>query len=230
MDRTAWIAVTLCVIGLVLWEFYLVKQTPRKPVPVITGPTQASPVPLLTPSASPSTAPTAVAPAIAPKAPEAVPSFSEKIESLRNSDVELRLTNRGGGIKEVVLLNQVAEKGERVVLNSEEKKDNFVAEMDVDLENRGSQPFQRAGYFVALGSAAPIHPKDYPYYTRLVWCIDGKAKGIDVGWFAASGGFLGINARAARPFYQENIAGAEWVAVSDQFFTTLLAPLTAKAN
>jgi YidC/Oxa1 family membrane protein insertase len=280
MDRTAWIAVTLCVIGLVLWEFYLVKQTPRKPVPVTTGPTQASPVP--TPSASPSTAPTAVASAIAPKAPEPGPSFPEKIESLRNSDVELRLTNRGGGIKEVVLLNQVAEKGERVVLNSaecapigaitdqpsspelpeftasrelnsavrferttaeqvtirkrffflksEEKKDNFVAEMDVDLENRGSQPFQRASYFVALGSAAPIHPKDYPYYTRLVWCIDGKAKGIDVGWFAASGGFLGINARAARPFYQENIAGAEWVAVSDQFFTTLLAPLTAKAN
>ncbi len=280
MDRTAWIAVTLCVIGLVLWEFYLVKQTPRKPVPVATGPTEASPAP--TPSTSPSTTPTAVAPVIAPKAPEAVPSFSEKIESLRNSDVELRLTNRGGGIKEVVLLNQVAEKGERVVLNSaecapigaitdqpsspelpeftasrelnsavrferttaeqvtirkrfffpksEEKKDNFVAEMDVDLENRGSQPFQRAGYFVALGSAAPIHPKDYPYYTRLVWCIDGKAKGIDVGWFAASGGFLGINARAARPFYQENIAGAEWVAVSDQFFTTLLAPLTAKAN
>jgi YidC/Oxa1 family membrane protein insertase len=280
MDRTAWIAVALCVIGLVLWEFYLVKQTPRKPVPVTTGPTQASPVP--TPSASPSTAPAAVAPAIVPKAPEPVPSFPEKIESLRNSDVELRLTNRGGGIKEVVLLNQVAEKGQRVVLNStecapigaitdqpsspelpeftasrelnsavrferttaeqvairkrfffpksEEKKDNFVAEMDVDLENRGSQPFQRAGYFVALGSAVPIHPKDYPYYTRLVWCIDGKAKGIDVGWFAASGGFLGINARAARPFYQENIAGAEWVAVSDQFFTTLLAPLTAKAS
>jgi len=280
MDRTAWIAVALCVIGLVLWEFYLVKQTPRKPVPVTAGPTQASSVP--TPSASPSTAPTAVAPAIAPKAPEPVPSFAEKIESLRNSDVELRLTNRGGGIKEVVLLNQVAEKGERVVLNSaecapigaitdqpsspelpeftasrelnsavrferttaeqvtirkrfffpksEEKKDNFVAEMDVDLENRGSQPFQRASYFVALGSAAPIHPKDYPYYTRLVWCIDGKAKGIDVGWFASSGGFLGINARAARPFYQENIAGAEWVAVSDQFFTTLLAPLTAKAS
>src|SRR6266566_5964065 len=118
MDRTAWIAVALCVIGLVLWEFYLVKQTPRKPVPVTTGPTQASPVP--TPSTSPSTAPTAVAPAIASKAPEPVPSFPEKIESLRNSDVELRLTNRGGGIKEVVLLNQVAEKGQRVVLNSAE--------------------------------------------------------------------------------------------------------------
>src|SRR5437762_6019235 len=36
--------------------------------------------------------------------------------------------------------------------------------------------------------------------------------------------------RAARPFYQENIAGAEWVAVSDQFFTILMAPLSGKAN
>src|SRR5207247_807239 len=56
------------------------------------------------------------------------------------------------------------------------------------------------------------------------------AKGIDVGWFGSGGGFLGVGQRAARPFYQENIVGAEWVAVSDQFFTTLLAPLTAKAD
>ena len=285
MDRTAWIAVTLCVIGLVLWEFYLVKQTPRKPVPVTAEPTQASPVPAL--STSPSTAPTAVPPAIAPKAPEPVPSFPEKIETLRNSDVELHLTNRGGGIKEAVLLKQVAEKGQRVVLNStesapigaliegalieqpsapafpefkasaesdsvvqfehamaeqvvirkkfffqqsSEKKDNYVIEMDVDVQNGGTQPYVSNGYFVALGSAGPIHPKDYAPYTRLVWCIAGKAKGIDVGWFDSSGGFLGVGQRAARPFFQENIAGAEWVAVSNQFFTTLLAPLTAKAD
>ena len=111
-----------------------------------------------------------------------------------------------------------------------EKKDNFLAGMDVDLENRGPKPYQTAGYFVALGSAAPIHPKDYPSYTRLVWCIDARAKGIDVGWFGGGSGFLGIGQRAARPFYQQNIAGAEWAAVSNQFFTTLMAPLTAKAN
>ena len=46
----------------------------------------------------------------------------------------------------------------------------------------------------------------------------------------ASGGFLGVGQRAARPYYQENVAGAEWVAVSNQFFTTLMAPLTAKAT
>ena len=277
MDRTAWIAVVLCAIGLVLWELYLAKQTPTRPAPV-NVPAQVSPVP--TPAASP--AASSLATVTTPKPEEAASSFQEKIETLRNSDVELHLTNRGGGIREAVLLKQVAEKGQRVILNSPEcapigaiieqpsapalpeftaspqsnlavqferttpeqittrkkfffppsteKKDNFVIGLDVDLENRGPKPYQTAGYFVALGSAAPIHPKDYPSYTRLVWCIDGKAKGIDVGWFGGGSGFLGMGQRAARPVYEQNIAGAEWVAVSNQFFTTLMAPVTAKAN
>ena len=278
MDRTAWIVVALCVVGLVVWEIYLVKQTPPRPAPVGVAPGQISPTTtpaILAPS------PTPVAEAT-PSSGESAPSFAEKIETLRNSDVELHLTNRGGGIKEAVLLKQVAEKGQPVILNSDksapigalieqpssptlaeftaspesdsavrfenttpeqvvirkkfffekspENKDNYVIEMDVDLENRGDKPYQSGGYFVALGSAAPVHPKDYPSYTRLVWCIDGRAKGIDVGWFGSSGGFLGLGQRTARPYYQESIAGAEWVAVSSQFFTTLIAPLTAKAT
>src|SRR5437899_12144639 len=67
---------------------------------------------------APSPSPTPVAEA-APSS-EPTPSFAEKIETLRNSDVELRLTNRGGGIKEAVLLRQIAEKGQRVVLNSDQ--------------------------------------------------------------------------------------------------------------
>ena len=280
MDRTAWIVIALCVIGLVGWQIYVAKQMPPRPAPLNAASGQASPT--ATPKAF-EASPSPATPETTPKTAEPVPSFPEKIETLRNSDVELRLTNRGGGIKEAVLLKQMAEKGQRVVLNSgqnapigaitesrfigtptlaeftastesnsivqfegttgeqvairkkfffeksPENKDNYVIEMDVDLENRGARPYQNAGYFVALGSAAPIHPKDYPSYTRLVWCIDGKAKGIDVGWFGSSGGFLGLGQRAARPYYQENIAGAEWVAVSNQFFTTLMAPLTAKA-
>jgi YidC/Oxa1 family membrane protein insertase len=278
MDRTAWIVVALCVIGLVVWEIYLAKQMAPRPAPVSVAPGRASPTaapaivapsPLATPvaEATPSSSPT--------------PSFAEKIETLRNSDVELRLTNRGGGIKEVVLLKQIAEKGQPVVLNSDqsspigaileqpsapmlpeftasaqsesvqferttpeqvairkkfffekapENKDNYVIEMDVDLENRGDKVYQSGGYFVALGSAAPIHPRDYPSYTRLVWCVGGRPKAIDVGWFGSSSGFLGLGQRAARPYFQENIAGAEWVAVSNQFFTTLMAPLTVKAT
>src|ERR1044071_155965 len=114
MDRTAWIAVTLCVIGLILWQIYLVKQTPPRPAPVKVAPEQASPT-ASTASPTPFAAPTTE-----PKAAEPIASFPEKIETLRNSDVELRLTNRGGGIKEVVLLKEMAEKGQRVVLNSEQ--------------------------------------------------------------------------------------------------------------
>jgi len=186
MDRTAWIVVTLCVIGLIVWQIYAVKQTARRPAPVTV--TQPSPSPTISSSIAP--LPGVPAPVTSPTPAEAAPSFAEKIEILRNSDVELRLTNRGGGIKEAVLLKQIAEKEQRVVLNSaqsapigtiieqpsaptfpeftaspvsdsavqfermtaeqvavrkkfffqqsSENKDNYVMEMDLDLENRGT--------------------------------------------------------------------------------------------
>src|SRR5216117_2284656 len=115
MDRTAWIVVALCVIGLVVWEIYLAKQMAPRPAPIVGAPGQVSPsatAAILAPS--PSATPVAEA---TPQT--AGPSFPEKIETLRNSDVELRLTNRGGGIKEAILLKQIAEKGQNVILNSD---------------------------------------------------------------------------------------------------------------
>src|SRR5437867_3152609 len=274
MDRTAWIVVILCVIGLLTWTWWTGKHQPPRPVPPALSPT---PLPLATASASaaPLTPPSPTA------AAKATPAFAEKAEILRNDDVELRLTNRGGGIREASLLNQIAQGDKRVVINSKdqlpigamieqpnaskldefalsreadgsvkcernadsvivrkkfffppskEKKDNFLAEMDIDLVNGGAQPYTNPGYFVALGSAAPIHPKDWSTYTRLVWCIDGKAKGIHVNWFGGGGGLFGLGQRAPQPFYQQDLANGDWAAVSDQFFTTLIAPLTAKAN
>jgi len=281
MDRTAWIVVTLCVIGLVTWTWWSGKHQPPRPATPALSPT---PPPLATASASAaaltSASPAAAAASSTP-AGEATPAFAEKAETLRNDDVELHLTNRGGGIREAALLNHIGQGDQRVIINSKdqlpigamieqpnapkldefalsrepdgsvkcersadnvivrkkfffppskEKKDNFLAEMDVDLVNGGAQPYTNPGYFVALGSAAPIHPKDYSYYTRLVWCIDGKAKGVDVNWFGGGGGLFGIGQHAAQPFYQQDLAHADWAAVSDQFFTTLIAPLTVKAN
>ena len=213
---------------------------------------------------------------------ERVPAFAEKVETLRNSDVELRLTNRGGGITEAVMLSHIAEDAKRVVLNSPkhmpigamvddpakpvlpeftlsrdletsirferaasdgitvrkkfslpqtvQKKDNFLAELDVEVLNTGAQPYANADYFVALGSAAPIHPRDYPYYTRVVWCINGKARDRNVSAFQGSGGILGMGAHPPQPVFQENFAGAEWTAVTNQFFATIIAPLNAKAT
>jgi YidC/Oxa1 family membrane protein insertase len=111
-----------------------------------------------------------------------------------------------------------------------QKKDNYIAQLDLEFRNDGTAAYDNPGYFVELGAATPVHRNDYPSYTRLVWCVDGKAKGIDVNWFNASNGFFGVGQRPAQPFYQENVSGAEWAAVADQFFATLVAPLSGKAN
>src|SRR5437762_11303678 len=116
MDRTAWVAVALCVVGLVVWEMYLAKQMAPRPAPVTPAPGQTSPTAtpaILAPSPSPIATPEA-----APEAAESIPSFAEKVETLRNSDVELRFTNRGGGIAEAVLFNHIGEDAKRVTLNS----------------------------------------------------------------------------------------------------------------
>jgi YidC/Oxa1 family membrane protein insertase len=281
MDRQAWIAVTLCVLGLVGWQIYTVSHAPPR-VPVAVSPTPtpqdqsiaaASPAPGVSPSPAATAAPTPA---------ETAPAFAEKSETLSNGDVELHLSNRGGAITEAVLLNHTVDNGQRVVLNAPdripigaiveqpeagalpefaierqadgsvqferktpegvnmrkrfffppttEKKDNFVAEMDVDFRNDGPQAYNNAGYFVTLGSTRPIHPNDMSTYTRLAWCVEGKANGIDVNWFPAQNyPLIGVQKREAKPFYREKVNNAEWAGMTNQFFTDLVTPLDAKA-
>ncbi|HJT45765.1 MAG TPA: membrane protein insertase YidC, partial [Chthoniobacterales bacterium] len=231
---------------------------------------------------TPGTAPAASAPAAttAPSPAATIPPDEVKLERLSNPDVDLDLTNVGGGIGKATLRHHKAEGDQPVVLNehsntpigaiienpeslalqkwdvarfengvafayknpqgltirkkfflpeTKDKKDDFLVELDVDWVNEGAAPYA-ATYYVGLGSAAPIHPRDYSYYTRLVWSIDGKAKGIDVNWFGGGGGFLGLGSRAPQAFFQQQTPNAEWAAVSDQFFTTLVAPLNSKAQ
>src|SRR5690242_13621736 len=119
MDRTGWTAVVLCAIALVLWQFYVVKQaqthrpaTASSPLPsasVSVTPLAASPL-------GPSVTPTITATPSPQPAPSAA-EFAEATETLKNSDVELHLTNRGGGISEVVLPKHLAENDRQVVLN-----------------------------------------------------------------------------------------------------------------
>lgn len=240
--------------------------------------TAATPLPAVSAPAIPS-APTAPVPAAsAAPSPEPTPAFAEKTESLRNNDVDLRLTNRGGGIQEAVLLKNMAEHGDPVVINQDsavpigviindpksaalsefsllkeadnsvraerseqglsirkrfffthlEAKDNYILEMDVDFRNDGTQPYQRPNYFVTLGSAQPIHAGDWSTYTRMAWSIDGKMKSQNVEWFGGGSGFLGLGARGAQTVFEQPLTNAQWVAVTNQFFTTLFAPLDDK--
>ena len=91
MDRTAWIAIALCVLGLIAWEIWIARQ-PLPPPAVATAPS-APPLASGIPATS---APSAVATPVqqagtaATSGPSATPAqFEEKTETLRNSDVEL---------------------------------------------------------------------------------------------------------------------------------------------
>src|ERR1700724_2431247 len=122
MDRQAWIAITLCVIGLIAWYGYTATHLPPPRAPVVASTTPA-------PTDIPATAtssPTASAPPVPSNAPsptpaESTPTFAEKTETLANTDVELHLTNRGGAISEAVLLNHTVDNGRRVVLNATDR-------------------------------------------------------------------------------------------------------------
>ncbi|MFL6527544.1 MAG: membrane protein insertase YidC [Chthoniobacterales bacterium] len=277
MDRTAWIAVSFCVLALIGWQVYIARQIPP-PRPAMVS---ASATPTQTAEASASVAPL---PSATPAAmPSAAPEFAEKRETLRNSDFEVHLTNRGGAISDVVLLNHVGDKNEPLVLNSEartpvaalvddpanekldeftsaaqpdgsivyerkapegvtttkhffvppptEKKDNFVLRLDVQMRNDGTQPYTNPGYFITLGSAHPIHANDWAAFTALAWYA-GAFKQIDVNWFAEQTvPIVGIKRRDAQQFYHETPkGGAEWAAVSSQFFATIVTPLNAKGS
>src|SRR5262245_43405551 len=295
MDRQAWIAVTLCIIGLIAWQIYMAKHpvplpakisASQSPAPGIgQGPVEAGATlaPSLSSPASGSTEPRPASAATPPN--EAIPTpapFVEKTTTLRNSDLELLLTNRGGGIAEAILPKHKAENGGSVKLNVRQRlpigaiiekpatpmleefsivpgqdivqferalpnnvalrkkfslpglpneKDNYVAQMDFDFQNRGTAVYSNPGYFVALGSAAPIHRNDLPNYTRLTWCINGKTRSTDVSWFAEQNyPFIGVQKRAAQEYFDEKVVGAEWVGVSNQFFAALITPLGTKAT
>src|ERR1051326_2984650 len=116
MDRTAWIVITLCVIGLVAWEWWTVKHPPPRPAAVALATPTATPVAIASATAAPLASPV---PNPTPQA-QATPEFAEKTETLRNDDVELRVTNRGGGIRDAVLPNHIAQGDQRVVLNSKD--------------------------------------------------------------------------------------------------------------
>ena len=279
MDRQAWVAIIFVVIGLAAWQVYVAKQTPPVPAKALASPSPSVSAPAVTPGATESRP---AAPSVPPNN-EATPTpapFVEQTTTLRNDDLELLLSNRGGGIAEAVLPKHRGENGGPVKLNDRQRlpigaiiakpaaplleeftivpeqgsvqferalpesvklrkkftlppngKDSYVAQLEVDFQNGGASAYSNPGYFVALGSAAPIHRNDLPNYTRVTWCIDGKTKSTDVSWFAAQNyPFIGKEKRPAMEFFEEKIKNAEWLGVSNQFFVTLITPLGARSN
>jgi YidC/Oxa1 family membrane protein insertase len=117
MDRTAWIAVTLAGIGLVvslIWEQHQAAEARAKFLQQ-----QAALSALATPKPAPSETPASTPAAnMGLQQPEREKQ-PERQETLQSDLVELRFSNNGGGLATVSLLKHVGEEGRHVQLNTD---------------------------------------------------------------------------------------------------------------
>ncbi len=105
--------------------------------------------------------------------------------------------------------------------------------LEVSFVNHGSQPISSGsnGYYLYVGSAAPIHQRDLPYYTAFDWDAHGRSDHIDVSWFSERTiPILGIQTRPERTAYTADADNIGWAAISSQYFTTVIAPLNGAAG
>ncbi len=101
---------------------------------------------------------------------------------------------------------------------------DYTVDLEVQFTNEGSAPAQRAGFYVSLGGAAPIHLSDMTLYTGIDWYREGKATFADVNWFNASSiPLVGIQLRPAQSIYEQRSDKISWAAVKNQYFTSIIA-------
>ena len=108
------------------------------------------------------------------------------------------------------------------------KEKPYAITLDVTFKNLGTAPLQVPEFFIGTGGAAPLHVNDLPMYTCLNWAHGGSMTNIDVNWFSASSvPIIGIPIHDQRPLYEETKPDIEWVAVTSQYFCTIITPKDA---
>ncbi len=124
MDKQAWIAITLCIVGLFAWHTYVTSKYPPLPAHAAAQ-ASASPAPGVAPAATAPNAPlvTSGKPEVVADRKEvaAAPSADsapEQIETVKSDQLVLNFTNLGGGISAAVPQGKqhVAENGVNIQL------------------------------------------------------------------------------------------------------------------
>lgn len=103
--------------------------------------------------------------------------------------------------------------------------EEYLVKMDIVFHNTGSSPLSLPGFSVSAGGEAPVHIKDLPTYTCFDWYRDGKMTPVNVTWFNASSiPIIGIQIHPEHDLYSQQDTGVQWVAVTSQYFTTIITP------
>ncbi len=123
MDKQAWIAITLCIVGLFAWQTYVTSKYPGRPATAVHAP--GSPTPGVAPTAAASTNPPLVTSGqpevVADRKEASAPTAEtapEQIETIKSDQLVVNFTNLGGGISAAVPQGKqhVAENGVNIQL------------------------------------------------------------------------------------------------------------------
>ena len=275
MDKQAWIAITLSVVGLVVWQFYFAPKYLPAPTAIKAVATPTAGAPPVDAEQSSKGEVVVDQKAAVPPAPSAE-TAPEKIETVTVAQIELRYTNLGGGIAEAIPLGKqhITENGEDIRLNhagqaaigaislqpgenarlpyairregttvwcertqpdglkiTKEYSLDYQGDpsqipaihLKVTFSNTGAQPYKTGGYYLSAGSAAPIHRLDRPDYTSYDWMTGGNY--LTTHGTAFDGSRLPVLGHEGRSVIVTPLGKAAWMAVKNQFYTTIITPL-----
>lgn len=112
-------------------------------------------------------------------------------------------------------------------------QDPFQLKLTIEFKNNGTTAQDVPGFFVNTGSAQPIHANDRSTYTSFGWERESKYQQITVDWFNP-GHLLNIGllpeSSPAKEMFTDTGTQISWVAVADQYFTTILESKDASAG
>ncbi|MEP6671371.1 MAG: membrane protein insertase YidC [Chthoniobacter sp.] len=108
-----------------------------------------------------------------------------------------------------------------VVPKSTNLDKDYIVNLRVIFDNRGTEPVTVPGYYVYTGAAAPVHQRDMPTYTGFKY---PEGKFVDVLSF--SGGWF----KKEQSTFTASREGIPWAAVADQYFTSLVTPVVDPEN
>jgi YidC/Oxa1 family membrane protein insertase len=228
MDRKAWIAVILSVLGLAAWQWYYVKTYSRK-APAVSAKAPASPSPSV-----------ASAPAVPPK--EESPALVAQSQTLHSPNAEYVFSNDKGGIERAVLLLHLGENKQAISLNGSrtmpigavgeilaEAWGGFTMQADPDtgqavFTKRDADGLEITKRFVV----PPTGAKDGTYVVRmqLIFRNGGNSDLQRKGYFVSTGGAAPIH-RNDLPMYTKFdwMHGTKFVSIDVNWFNASSMPL-----
>jgi YidC/Oxa1 family membrane protein insertase len=114
---------------------------------------------------------------------------------------------------------------------SQKAGDDYRVGLTLAYTNRGAASVEQPASYLFIGSAAPLHTNDIPYYLGFDW-FGGKSNAfITPNWFNASKiPLVGIETSPAKPVYTANPGNVTWAGVRDQYFTTIILPNEGQAE